>query len=546
MQPEFATQQRHRPMQQPAAIVPEEDFFVLSSLAPSPAQKRLALVVVLSILAAAILITAGLFSNLRLGAVEAFVPAYTSAMIVNDSITAILLFAQFSILRTRAILVVASGYLFTALILIPWILTFPGAFAPTGLIGGLQSTSGLYFFWHVGFALFVIGYALSKDADPSRRFWQGTVRGAIALSVALTVAAVSAAAFLCVAGEPLLPHVTSDTRRLTSLWPYVVGAPVALVSVAALIVLWVQRRSVLDLWLIVVLVTFAVDPILSYYPVPSRFSAGWYAVRVFGLLSSSVVLLVLLYEITALYAQLVDAVRAQRRERTARLMTGDAVAATMAHEVKQPLSAMITRAETGFRRLDRSPPDLDKAMEDFKQIAADGYRAGVVIESIRANFKKEGRGRIALDLNDLIEETIATVREDLAKHRVSVKAELDDDLPQVMGDRTQLQQVLVNLITNAIDSMAAVDQSRILFVKSELHYDDIRISVADTGTGIDSRDIERIFNPLFTTKSDGMGMGLSICRSIIEAHDGHLVAAPKAPTGAVFQFVLPPRGDERP
>ena len=178
------------PMMKAAVIVPEDDFFVLSSLSPGPAQKRLALVVVLCISAVFVLITSGLLSNFRPGEVDAFVPAYTAAMIVNDSITAVLLFAQFSILRSRAILVIASGYLFTALILIPWALTFPGLFAPTGLVGGLQSTSGLYFFWHVGFALFVVAYALTKDADPSKRFWQGTVRAAIIAECRLTVLAV--------------------------------------------------------------------------------------------------------------------------------------------------------------------------------------------------------------------------------------------------------------------------------------------------------------------------------------------------------------------
>ncbi len=141
----------------------------------------------------------------------------------------------------------------------------------------------------------------------------------------------------------------------------------------------------------VVMVTFVVDPVLSYYPVPSRFSVGWYAVRIFGLLSSSVVLVVLLYEISALYAQLVGAVRAQRREREARLMTGDAVAATIAHEVKQPLAGMITRADAGLRFLNRTIPDLDEAKEAFKHIAADGHRAGAVIGSIRMPSEPQTR-----------------------------------------------------------------------------------------------------------------------------------------------------------
>ena len=520
-----------------AMIVPEDDFFVLSSLAPSSAQKRLALVVVLCISVAFVLIISGLLSNFRPGEVDAFVPAYTAAMIVNDSITAVLLFAQFSILRSRAILVIASGYLFTALILIPWALAFPGLFAPTGLVGGLQSTSGLYLFWHVGFALFVVAYALTKDAGPNKRFWQGRVRTAVIVSVALTVLAVVGAGSLCISGNALLPHVTSDSRHLTLLWVYAIGTPVALAAIAALIVLWLRRHSVLDLWLMVVMWTFAVDPFLSYYPVPSRFSAGWYAVRIFGLFSSSVVLLVLLYEITALYAQALGAVRAQRREREARLMTGDAVAATIAHEVKQPLSGMITSADAGLRFLDRSPPDLDEVGEALRQIVADGHRAGGVIGSIQTIFKREGRKRASLDLNSLIGETLALVREDLQKRRISVEAELDEHLPHVTGDRIQLQQVLMNLITNAIDAMADVVGSRVLAVQTGMHVDgEVRVSVADTGTGIVTHDSNSIFNPLFTTKSDGMGMGLAICRSIIEAHDGRLWVVPNTPRGSIFYF----------
>ena len=220
-------------------------------------------------------------------------------------------------------------------------------------------------------------------------------------------------------------------------------------------------------------------------------------------------------------------------------MTGDAVAATIAHEVRQPLTAMITRADTGLRLLDRPIPDLDKAKEAFRRIAADGHRAGAVIESIRANFKSDDREKISLDLNELIQETLALARDDLQKHRILVQAEPNRQLPAVKGDRVQLQQVLFNLITNAIDAMAAKDGPRILSVKSEAHEGDgVMVSVADTGTGISPQDIDRLFNPLFTTKSDGMGMGLSICRAIIEAHEGRLWFAPNTPRGTVFQFTL--------
>jgi signal transduction histidine kinase len=522
-----------------AAIVPEEQRLFLSSLSPGPAQKRLALAVVLGILVVFVVITVGLLSGMQTRRIDAFLPAYLTAMFVCDSITAILLFAQFSILRLRAILVIASAYLFTALILIPYVLTFPGVFVATPQIGGLQSAAWVYVLWHCGFPLFVIGYALSKDGAPSKRYWRGTPRAAIGQSVGLTAGLVSVAAFVCIAGEALLPRIMLDPTRFSSQWPYLVGAPIALASISALIVLWFRRRSMLDLWLMVVMFLYLVEVPLSYYPAPSRFSPGWYAVRVFGFLSSSLVLIVLLYEIETLYARLLGAVLAQRREREARLMTGDAVAASIAHEVKQPLTAMVTSADAGFRFLDRSTPNLDRAKEAFKLIAADGHRAGAVVENIRANFRNDQRTRTSLDVNELIREALALERGDLEKHRILVQAEPNRQLPEVQGNRVQLQQVLLNLITNAIDAMAAKDEPRVLSVKSESHDgNSVKVSVVDTGTGISSHDIDRIFDPLFTTKSEGMGMGLSICRAIIEAHDGRLWVTPNTPRGAVFQFTL--------
>jgi C4-dicarboxylate-specific signal transduction histidine kinase len=289
----------------------------------------------------------------------------------------------------------------------------------------------------------------------------------------------------------------------------------------------------------VVLCAYVIEICLISFPVPIRFSVGWYAGRVYGLLSGSLVLFVLLYEITMLYAQLLRAVLAQRREREARLMTGDAVAATIAHEVRQPLSGMVTSAGAGLRWLDRSLPDLEEAKAALKQIVADGHRAGAVIESIRAIFKRDTSNRSSLDINELIDEALVLVRANLQKHRILVQPERHEQLPQVMGDRIQLQQVLLNLVTNAIESMAGADGPRVLSIKSEVQRDGVMVSVADTGPGIHSQDVGRIFTPLFTTKSAGMGMGLSICRSIIEAHDGLLSVAANTPRGAVFQFVLP-------
>src|SRR4030088_658023 len=469
-----------------ATVVPEEQHFILLSLSPSRAQRRLALAVVL-VLLAALFITEGPLSTTQAPRIDAFVPAYATAMFVNDSITAVLLFAQFSILRSRALLAIASGYLFTALMLIPWMLTFPGVFTPGGLLGaGLQSTNWLYILWHAGFPLLVIAYALLKDADRAKRLWQGSAGAAILSSVVMTAAVVCAATFLVTAYDPLLPRMMHDTTHLSALW-YYAAAPMTLLSVLALIVIWIRRRSVLDLWLMVVMCAYVIEISLISYPVPARFSFGWYAGRVFGFLSGSLLLFVLLYEITMLYAQLLRAVLAQRREREARLLTGDAVTATIAHEVKQPLTGMIANADAGLRWLDRSTPDLDQAKASFEQIVADGLRTGAVIESIRAIFKKDAGNRTSLDVNELIGEALALTRGDLQRHRILVQAEPNAQLPRVRGDRIQLQQVLLNLITNAIDSMAAKDGARVLGVSSEVHDGGVIVSVADTGTGTGSQ-----------------------------------------------------------
>ena len=520
-----------------AAAAPQEQHFVVSHLSPSVAQRRLALAVVLALIVAFV-ITVGPLSTIQPGRIGAFVPAYATAIFVTDLLTAVLLFAQFSILRSRALLAIASGYLYTALIVIPWMLTFPGVFSPGGLLGaGLQTTTWLYTLWHAGFPMSVVAYTLLKDAGPAEGLWQGSAGGAILSSVAVTGAVVCAATFVVTAGNDLLPRMSLDPVRFSAVWLYFAGC-LAVLIVVALIVLWIRRRSVLDLWLMVVMCAYLIEIYLISFPVPVRYSIGWYAGRVFGLVSGSLVLFVLLYEITKLYAQLLRAIVAQRQEREARMMTGDAIAATIAHEVKQPLSAMMTNADAGLRWLDRSAPDLDEAKTALREIAADGLRAGAVIGSIRAMFQSDARNRTSLDINKLINEALVVLRSDLQKHRIFVQTDTGQQLPQVIGDRIQLQRVLVNLITNAIESMANED-ARVLSIKSEVQDNvDVMISVADTGKGIGSQDVGRIFNPLFTTKTGGMGMGLSICRSIIETHGGRLWVAENTVRGAVFQFVL--------
>ena len=520
------------------AVGPEVQPFILSSLPPSKEQKRLALVVLLGLLAVIVVVT-GPLSHLRTSPVPAFLPIYVTTMIATDAITAILLFTQFVIMRSRAILVIAIGYGFTALVLVPYLLTFPGLFAATGVIDGPLSTAWFFILWRTGFPSFVIGYALLKDADGARTYGRGTVPATVGMSIGLAASLVVSAVLLNRLASHTLPKSVFDEFGASRLYPYYVGGPVLVVSCVAVMVLWFRRRSLLDLWLMVVMSLFVIEVPLSFWPNPARFSISWYAFRAIDIFASSVVLVVLLYEITTLYVRLLLAVNAQRREREARLITGDAVAAAIAHEVRQPLSAIVTSADAGLRFLDRSTPALDKAMESLRRIATDGHRADKVIEGVRATFKNSVRERIPLDVNAIIQETLTFEQDDLRKHKIAVQTAPTVQLPAVHGDRVQLQQVLLNLIANAIHAMATKDEPRVLSLRSEASKEGgVLVSVADTGRGIDPLDMNRIFNPLFTTKPDGMGMGLAICRSIIEAHDGRLWVTPNTPQGAAFHFTV--------
>lgn len=532
------------------AAGPQTEPQVLANVPPTAAQRWIARIFLLALVI--ILAATWPFATVPLPEVDAFVPTLAAALFVSDCVTAALLFAQFFILRQWALLIIASGYLFTALIVVAHALTFPGAFTPTGVLGsGLQSAVWLYWFWHAGLPVAIIGYALLKDTDRAvdARF----ARLAISLSVGGITALVAALFWFVTQYEHLLPITFMDVHPI-SLFRRIIGGLVVLaLGGVALCLLWLRRRSLLDYWLIIALCALLLEVVLASVLSGARYNLAWYAGRFYQLVTATVVMIVLLAEMTRLYARLAysntmlqrermmlqRAVDAQRRERHARLMTGDAVAATIAHEVKQPLAAMITRSDTGLRWLDRAVPDLDKAKAALKQIAADGHRAGAVIESIRATFRKDARVRIPLDINSLIDEALALLQDDLQRHRISVKAERSPRLLRVLGDRVQLHQVLLNLITNAIEAMATVDGPRVLVVGSDVRDDGgVMISITDSGTGISPQDVERVFSPLFTTKSGGMGMGLSICRSIIEAHGGSLWVVPNAPRGSVFQFVL--------
>jgi|tagenome__1003787_1003787.scaffolds.fasta_scaffold20990010_5 signal transduction histidine kinase len=522
---------------------------VLANIPPNIGQRRAARVTVLALLA--VVATTWPFATVKLPELTGFVPTLAAALFVSDSVTAVLLLGQFSILGQWALLVLANGYVFSALIVIAHALAFPGAFSPNGLFGsGLQSAVWLYWFWHSGLPLAIIGYALLKNT--SRVVSDRSTGLAISSSIAATIALVAGLFWFVIHYHEILPVTFVDVHPLSLFRRIIGGVVVLLLGGIALWLLWRRRRTLLDEWLMVALCAFLIEVALASVLSGDRYTLSWYAGRFYQLATATVLMAVLLVEMTKLYADIARsntllqherlllerAMQAERREREARLVTGDAVAATIAHEVKQPLASMITRSDTGFRWLDRPIPDVDKAKVTFREIAADGHRAAAVIDSIRANFRNDNPTKISLDVNDLIQDTVASARDDLRKHGILVKVETTPAQPRVVGDPIQLQQVMLNLITNAIDSMATKEGPRALSVKSEVRRSDVEISVEDTGAGISAHHINRVFNPLFTTKSRGMGMGLSICRSIVEAHEGRLWVARNTSEGVVFRFSL--------
>jgi signal transduction histidine kinase len=510
---------------------------LISALAPDRRQERAALAVAL-LLFVLFLVTLP-FTRVPLPKIDAFIPIVATLMFLSDSITAMLLFGQFSILRSKALLILASGYLFTALIVVFYALTFPGAFTPTGLLGaGLQSAGWLFIIWHIGLPTTVIAYALLNRAPPEMQVVRMSVPVAILASIAVIIVLVSGLTWLVTAYDDSLPVLVLNIVDVSGLKSVTLTA--LALSVTAIVLLWIWRKSILDLWLLVVSFAWLMDSIFMFMT-ESRYSVAWYANRILGISSASFVLFVLLAESMTLYARLALSVLAQRREKEGRRISMDAISAAIAHEIKQPLGAIAANANAGLRWLTRTPPCFDEACETFKDIAADSHRANEVVQSVRTMFRQNEHAVTLLDTNEVIGETIAIVRAELEAAEIDIQLALDPRLPLVTAHRGQVQQVILNLINNAADAMRTVsERARVLIVTSQAFKSDgVAVLVGDSGTGIDPKNADRIFDAFFTTKSNGMGMGLAICRSIVESHGGTLSVSAGIPHGSVFRIVLP-------
>jgi len=229
------------------------------------------------------------------------------------------------------------------------------------------------------------------------------------------------------------------------------------------------------------------------------------------------------------------------RERENKLLNMQAITAAIAHEVRQPLAALITNANAALRFLGKVPADHDEVRAALNRMISDGHRTSDVFESIRALFKKNDQGRQPIDLNEIILGVLQSLRDELKNRGIETRPELMSDLPLIIGHKTQLREVIFNLIDNAVDAMnTTIDHDRLLRVKTALHGSDaIVVTVEDSGPGLEPEQLEGIFDAFVTTKADGIGLGLAICRMIVENHGGQLSASSDGKSGAMFQCVLP-------
>jgi signal transduction histidine kinase len=509
---------------------------LLTDLPPTRRQTRAAIAVVVIVLVAFAVVAP--FSGRQAVALNAFFPSLDAIVLVTDLITAVLLYAQFSISRSRALLILASGYFFTALIVIPHALTFSGAFSPTGLFGaGLQTGSWLFIFWHIGFAAALLGYAISKDMRGRLAAETAVVRE-IGWSAGIVVALVSGITWLTTGGEALLPPIILDASRLSPFVIYPIWFTI-LITAAGLVILLFRRRSVLDLWLVVVAAVFIGELAFSGLLPAVRFSVGFYAGRVFSLVTSSIVLIVLLAETTLLYVHSARSNSLLQRERHNKLMSMEAMAASISHELNQPIGAALLNGESALMCLKATPPEIEESKEALEGIVENTMHAKVILNNLRSLFGEPNLIKERVDLNSLSLDVLKTLRPN-ARTQLDVKTELASGLPPVLGHKGQLQEVIANLIHNAVDAMNSVVGPRALIVRTEREANNkIAIAVEDTGPGVSPQDTEAIFDAFVTTKPNGMGLGLAISKMIVERHEGTLSVSRAIPHGAIFRVTLP-------
>jgi signal transduction histidine kinase/ActR/RegA family two-component response regulator len=560
----------------PAADEPSCRPAFLSTVGVSKGERRFALIAIL--LSMAGFAAAVPFAQVPLLRIDAFIPAYEAALILIDAITAVMLFGQFRWSRSRALLVLAAGYLYDSLLIVPHALTFPGAFAPTGLLGaGMQTTAWLYMFWHGGFPLFLIGYAVLAGREAKRNLPEGESRDALLVggTIFATIALAIVMTLLAIAADDILPaimagHVDQTMHKVVV--SFVWGA-----GMAAVAVLWRRCQTVLDLWLLVVACAWVFDVGLSAVFDLARFDLGFYAGRAYGLLAASFVLGVLLTETGGLHSRLAAAkallddyahrLEDRVRERTAELEAANTQRLKAEAELHQAHKMEALGQLTGglahdfnnhlgiiMGNLDLLAEDISADQRELVDDALSAASNGAELtRRLLAFARRQPLRPQRIDANRLIGEITRLLRRTLGE-QIELRLNLDPSVPAVLADPSQLETAIANLANNARDAMPSGGRltitSGVRFLDED--YADkhvevtpgayVMIEVSDTGTGIPPEILERIFEPFFTTKEPGKGtgLGLSMVFGFLKQSGGHINAYSEVGRGTTFRLYLKP------
>ena len=502
----------------------------LSTVPAGPGDQRRALAV--GVVSLVVFATVAPFAKMPLAKVWAFIPIYESALATNDLITTVLLLGQFTILRSRALLVLAAGYFFTALMTVAHALTFPELFAPTGLLGaGPQSTAWLYMFWHGGFPLFVIAYARLGDRQTRER----SPRAAAWTLGAVGVAVIGFTA-LATAGQGALPAIMSGNRYTPAMLA-VVSSTWAL-SLVALVLLRRQRtKTVLDLWLMMVMVAWLFDIALAAVLNAGRFDLGFYAGRIYGLLAASFVLAMLLLENARLYARLVES---NARAEAANQAKSDFLS-RMSHELRTPLNAVL-----GFGQLLGRRAEDPRDRESVEQILKGGRHLLSLINEVLDLARIES-GRLALSpepvqVAEAVNRTLDLARPLAAERRIALRVDAaGTGARYVMADAQRLHQVLLNLVANAIKYNR--DGGDVTVGCTDAGAGRLRFEIADTGAGIPADLRARLFTAFDrlgaeTGTVEGTGLGLVVAKRLVEAMGGVIGVESVEGQGSTFWIEL--------
>ncbi|MES2939234.1 MAG: response regulator [Pseudomonadota bacterium] len=542
----------------------------LSTSNPSRRERKVAFTVVL--VSVLVFLAVAPFAKVALAPVPAFYPLYQSALVVCDLMTAILLWSQYGILRSRALLALAAGYLFSAFMAAAHAMSFPGLFAPGGLLGaGGQTTAWLYFLWHGGFPLFVIGYALLRDDEGGARAGRNGTRLAILGSALVALACAGGLVLLAAAGRAVLPPLMAGNADAPA--KVYVAVATWLLGLGALAAVWRRRpHAVLDLWLMVVLCVWTADSALAAVFNGARYDLGWYAGRVYGLLASGFVLVLLLLENGALYAELAEAhdQLARKNEQLAQASKlKSEFLANMSHELRTPLNAVIGFSEVLKDGL------AGELTDEQRSYVADIHGSGQHLLSLIndvLDLSKIEAGQMTLDLEPtvaavLFEHSLSIVREKAARQRLQLDLDVPRDLGTLAIDPRKTKQILYNLLSNAVKfspegGRLALRARRIARAGVEGWSDGaptvvrlpmatggfdsyLQIVVEDTGIGIEPEDAPRLFKMFSQLDSslskevEGTGLGLALVERLARLHDGGVAVASTPGEGTRVVVWLP-------